>query len=118
MTTNRRTGRVGDKIGEQAADPQPPQTGGTGIDDTIMSLSVDMKQTIKKVVVHNATAMAMQDFAADDYGQINPETFAHFAGGVLSPLEAQHQALLEGQTLKPALPPSFGEQTISSSSTC
>ncbi|MCC5670100.1 hypothetical protein LC653_41495 [Nostoc sp. CHAB 5784] len=26
---------------------------GNGIDDTIMSLSLDMKQTIKKVVVHN-----------------------------------------------------------------
>jgi hypothetical protein len=105
---NARNGQPNDR---QKVNPQPPQTGGSGIDDTIMSLSLDMKQTIKKVVVHNAIAMAMQDFAAGDYGQITPETFAHFAGGVLSPLEAQHQALLEGRTLEIKALPSMSEST-------
>lgn len=114
MTTNRRTGRASDKPTEEQSPEQPTE----GINDKIMSLSVDMKRNIKKVIVHNAIAMAMQDFAAGDYGDIEEELFAQFSGGMLSPLEAKCQALLEGQTLKPALPPSFGEQTTSYSSTC
>jgi hypothetical protein len=118
VTTNRRTGRAGDKIGDQSTNPQSPEQPTEGINDKIMSLSVDMKRNIKKVIVHNAIAMAMQDFAAGDYGDIEEELFAQFSGEMLSPLEAKCQALLEGQTLKPALPPSFGEQTTSSSSIC
>jgi hypothetical protein len=122
VTTNRRTGRAGDKIGDQAADPQSPEQPTAGINDKIMSLSVDMKRNIKKVIVHNAIAMAMQDFASGDYGDVEDELFAQFSSGMLSPLEAQYQALLEGQTLKettlkPALPHS-GESTGTSSSTC
>ncbi|MEH2384884.1 MAG: hypothetical protein V7K14_03630 [Nostoc sp.] len=104
------------------ADPQSPEQPTEGINDKIMSLSVDMKRNIKKVIVHNAIAMAMQDFAAGDYGDVEDELFAQFSGEMLSPLEAQYQALVEGRTLKeitlqPVLPASCGEPITSSSST-
>jgi len=106
----------------QPANEQTSELPTGGMDDTIMSMSRGMKQTIKKVVVHNAIAMTMQDFAVGDYGDIDPAMFAHFSGGMLSPLEEKHQALLEGRVLtgatQPALLPSSGESTGTSSSTC
>ncbi|MFN6460821.1 MAG: hypothetical protein RMZ41_003110 [Nostoc sp. DedVER02] len=72
---------------------------------------------MKKVVASTSVMLLMQDYAAGDYG-ITPEVLAHFSGGMLSPLEAQHQALLEGRTLEIKALPSSGESTGTSSSTC
>lgn len=104
------------------SNPQSSELPSGVMSDNLMALSVDVKRTIKKVVIHNVIAMAMQDFAAGDYGDIEDELFAQFSGEMLSPLEAQYQALLEGRTLKeitlqPVLPASCGEQITSSSST-
>jgi len=113
--TNRRTGRANS---DKPTDSQSPEQPNGSVDDTIMSMSLDMKRTIKKVVVHNAIAMAMQDFALGDYGDVEPAMFTPFSGGMLSPLESRHQALLEGKVITPALLPSSGESTGTSSSTC
>jgi hypothetical protein len=117
--TTRRTGKAsGDKFNS----PQSPEVPSEMMNDNIMSLSVQLKQTIKKVVVHNAIAMAMEDFATGDYGDIEQELFSQFSGGISSTLETQYQGLMEGRTIKqmtlpPAPPASSGEQITSSSST-
>ncbi|MBN3946760.1 MAG: hypothetical protein HWQ38_09785 [Nostoc sp. NMS7] len=106
---------------QSEVNPQSSELPSGAMNDNLIALSVDMKRNIKKVIVHNAIAMAMQDFAAGDYGDIEDELFAQFSGEMLSPLEAQYQALLEGRTLKeitlqPVLPASCGEPITSSSS--
>ncbi len=122
--TNRRTGRAGetaDNNDKPKATPETAQQVAGGMSDTLMSMSVNLKEGMKKVVVPTAVMLLMQDFAQGDYGELTPEIFAQFSEGMLAPFEAQHQALLEGRVLisqPPALPPSSGEQIALSSSTC
>ncbi len=123
MASNRRTGRASDtdNADKSRAAPQAAEQVGGGMSDTLMSMSVSLKEGMKKVVVPTAIMLLMQDFADGDYGELTPEIFAQFSEGMLSPFEAQHQALLEGRVLSPtqplALPASPGEQTGLSSST-
>ncbi len=102
--------------------PQSVESVGGGMSDTLMSMSVNLKEGMKKVVVPTAVMLLMQDFAQGDYGELTPEIFAQFSEGMLAPFEAQHQALLEGRVLTPAqplaLPPSMSELTGTSSSVC
>lgn len=106
---------------KQPTPPQAAQQAGGGMSDTLMQMSVELKEAMKGVVVPTAVMLLMQDFAAGDYGEMTPEIFGQLSGGMIAPLEAQRQALLEGRVLtaQPALlPVSSGEQITSSSSTC
>ncbi|MFN6495813.1 MAG: hypothetical protein RMX65_002045 [Nostoc sp. DedQUE01] len=122
--TNRRTGKAGETTPHSDKPKVPPQAAqqvGGAMSDTLMSMSVELKEGMKKVVVPTAFMLLMQDFAQGDYGDLTPELFAQFSEGMLAPFEAQHRALLEGRVLMPtpqlALPVSSGEQIGSSSST-
>ncbi|QSJ14169.1 hypothetical protein JYQ62_19730 [Nostoc sp. UHCC 0702] len=73
---------------------------------------------MKQVVVPQAFMMLMEDFAAGDYGDLTPAFSEALTRGMCAPLEARYAALLEGKPVQmPALPPSSGDLTGTSSST-